>query len=145
MIRLNYLSLEKVTSRVPTNKWYWESKAENKKWVRHLKDFLFKKLKQWGVLAQHFDTKTEFNVVEFHAESLLELIQEQRIQLLREGRTPVEVILGYPQFRELTGDHRLDSYLGFTWPHQGTPSEVWGLKIRCVPYIDGVVVLPEDR
>lgn len=144
-MRLSYLKPQKTSFR--TNDWFWTTtRKPHKKWQANLKIFLFEKLKKWGWLDCSLKEQVNFVQVEIDGRSLLDLIRLQMDILIREGRRPAEVILGRREWIDLTHNNSFQSYLGFTWPpsQDGYPP-LFGMKVRVVPYINGIVVLPEDK
>ena len=122
--------------------WTWEPPEENC-WKAWLGAFLFNRLKSWGFLKQDIETGTWWEKRYIKEEDFFALIQSQMRHLLVQDKKPVEVLIGYDEMSKLLSYPKITQYLEFTWD-QPSRYSIFGLKIRCVPYINGVVVLPED-
>jgi len=143
-MRLSYMKPQETIFQ--TDKWIWSQFYEPTKWKAKLRNFLFEKLKAWGWLVRLYEERSQMVTVEIDGRSLIDLIRLQMDILVREDRRPAEVVLGCREWGELTRDNSLQSYLGFTWsPSHYDYPPLFGMKVRVVPYINGVVVLPEDK
>ena len=123
--------------------WTWHSK-EAGGWRARLEAALFNRLKSWGFLKQDTETFTWWEKRYIKEEDFFALIQSQMRHLLVQDKKPVEVLIGYDEMSKLLSYPKITQYLEFTWD-QPSRYSIFGLKIRCVPYINGVVVLPEDK
>lgn len=147
-MRLTYM--KPTRQIVATHDWVWNRLYNPGTWKGKLRDFLFLKFKEWGFLKQLYSEQTQMKQieVEFSVSGLIELIHVQMHQLMDEGRRPAEVILGYEEWNRIARDPDIRSCMNFhcdfTGLMQGYPP-LFGMKVRVVPYINGVVVLPEDK
>ena len=119
----------------------WNHASEKVKVIQRFKDALFKCCKKWGfVKAEVGEASVKVQHVETN--DIFHLIEAQMHALFHSGQTPAQVILGYSHLDMLRMDRRTYYEFPINYKMDG---RVMGLTVRCVPYIDGCFVLPEDK
>lgn len=110
------------------------------RFTKHYTDRLFKFLTKWGFLKQKQLTETVWART-IHSGDIEKIIHTQMRHLRNWNQRPGMVILGHDAFEAL----RLKEsyYLEFHAP-LNHPTFM-GVTIHLVPYIDGCIVLPEER
>lgn len=135
-----YNTLTPVHSFLDSFKWT-HRKVESNRLIQRFKDALFKCCLKWGFVKQEVG-EASVRVQQVETKDIFHLIEAQMHALIRDGQRPAQVILGYTHLDMLRMDRRTYYEFPINYKMDG---RVMGLTVRCVPYIDGCFVLPEDK
>lgn len=107
-----------------------------------------------GALRQAMTDQISYTRHVIDTDDVVKRLFEQRSELLRMHRTPREVLIGRDDFEELLNTKGIERYIEFNaqiltrdaddvrrgWMDRG--EKVLGLKIRVIPWMSGMVVMP---
>lgn len=102
-------------------------------------------LEKQGKIKKQKQTKNVYKQVAIHCDSILEMIKKQDIQAyMMLGNGGETVLIGHKQFVMLIGEITPGAYVFDATYHANKNGEhsVLGMKIKVVPWLDGVLVLP---
>lgn len=122
--------------RMPDNwpRWQWMERLLRYCWFR--------------LAAPFFSERTHYHTVNIDGESWCDLIAEsqQRLRMIAGSEKCRHVIVGPKQFSQLSGE----LYNRFSFPvnmtlqeRTGGEMKVFGLTIHCIPWFDGMLLLPD--
>lgn len=107
-----------------------------------------------GALRQAMMDLVEYQRIVIDPDEVVRSLFEQRSELMRMCKTPREVLIGSEDFRKLMGTPGIERYVEFNaqiltrcerdvergWMDRD--EKVLGLKIRVIPWMSGMVVMP---
>lgn len=100
---------------------------------------------EWrGAVPQARDEKVTFTRHAVDTGDILTRLQKARIGIFDYGQEPGEVLIGSEEFAELMGSPMIHHAATFHTEYHRGP-QVFGLPVRVIPWMTGVVVMPRGR
>ena len=104
--------------------------------------WVIRKLLKYGVIKHYLKELICYNSVVIDQEKILDLIQEQFDNLMERGERPTTIIIGRKAMRDLDLELRQTMRFNMAVDYYEGPGirKLLGLEVKCLPYIDGVVL-----
>ncbi len=111
-----------------------------------LQKFLIRCLERLDCKWKHFTSevqKHEIDVQDFLAQILKQAEEIRYIYQNREqGEYPVTVLIGDPQYREITGNVDIKRHITITGK-KAPGIQLMNMEVHVLPHLDGIVVVPD--
>jgi hypothetical protein len=97
-----------------------------------------------GALRQAFDETVSYTQHVINTDDVMRRLMEQRRGLFDYGQEPRELLIGAEDFAELMSQPQIHNYMDFGAEYV-SGRRIMGLKVRVIPWMRGMLVMPKEE